>query len=334
MRRASSQQIRARRLLPGLCAPILGGLDRRARRRSRLGARPSSCPTSSPRSSSRCRSARSASRSRFPAAVSIVALADKRQILVADPRDAVLSLMQMSVDHAGRHDPGAGRGARPAARRRRPRRWAAAAAPRRRRRRSAPSSSPTIRCGCAICRRRCSRCCSASASARRRRRSARPSGSASSSCAAATIRPRRARPTPTQIAHADGGGAGQPPRAALSARPSARRGDRLSLSRRTARWPSRWAIRRGSGLRSSRKAGSGAARTRVPPFFAVGSVSAVRAVWDGPIAIDRRSARGRRRFRRRRCRSCASRPTPRSCRAGPISKAPATRSTRSNSPSA
>ena len=33
----------------------------------------------------------------IPGGVSIVALADKRQILVADPRDAVLSLMQMSV---------------------------------------------------------------------------------------------------------------------------------------------------------------------------------------------------------------------------------------------
>jgi peptidyl-prolyl cis-trans isomerase SurA len=32
-----------------------------------------------------------------PGGVSIVALADKRQILVADPRDAVLSLMQMSI---------------------------------------------------------------------------------------------------------------------------------------------------------------------------------------------------------------------------------------------
>ena len=34
----------------------------------------------------------------MPGGFSIVALADKRQILVADPRDAVMSLMQLSID--------------------------------------------------------------------------------------------------------------------------------------------------------------------------------------------------------------------------------------------
>ena len=72
----------------------------------------------------------------------------------------------------------------------------------------------------------------------------------------------------------------------------------------------------------------------LPPFFAVGSVSAVRAVWDGPIDDDRGPARRLRAVSTGRCRSSGSRPTPRSCPAGPTSKAPATRSIRSNSRSA
>ena len=47
--------------------------------------------------------------------------------------------------------------------------------------------------------------------------------------------------------------------------------------------PSRSATRRGSGRKSSRKAGSGGRKIRLPPFLAVGSVSSLRAVWDGPI---------------------------------------------------
>ncbi len=77
----------------------------------------------------RCRSAASAIRSPVPGGFSIVALADTRQVLTADPRDAVLSLMQI-VDRSCRPAPPRPR-PRPAARRctqRDPDAWAAAAA--------------------------------------------------------------------------------------------------------------------------------------------------------------------------------------------------------------
>ncbi len=135
-----------------------------------------------------------------PGGFSIVAVADTRQILVADPRDAVLSLMQMTDHAARRHHRGPGGRARRAARPGHPGDGRLRPGPGDGRQRSAPSSSPTIRCGCATCRRRCSSCCSTSASARRRRPSARPTGSACWCCAAATIpRSPPARPSTRSI---------------------------------------------------------------------------------------------------------------------------------------
>ena len=51
---------------------------------------------------------------------SIIALADTRQILVADPRDALLSLMQLTIATPDMRNPGASRSARSAARCRHP----------------------------------------------------------------------------------------------------------------------------------------------------------------------------------------------------------------------
>ncbi len=53
--------------------------------------------------------ARSASRSRCPAAYSIIAVQDTRKILTADPRDAVLSLKQVSISFP-KARPATGRG--------------------------------------------------------------------------------------------------------------------------------------------------------------------------------------------------------------------------------
>ena len=65
-----------------------------------------------------------------PGGFSIIALVDKRQILVADPRDAVLSLMQMSIALPAGHRRDAQAEARGAAARpQATQRWAAAAAP-------------------------------------------------------------------------------------------------------------------------------------------------------------------------------------------------------------
>ena len=99
-RRQCQQDPRAaeeRRLVRRLCPPIFGSLDRRGRRRSRLGP---------PRAASR-RRLRPCFASMgpgtisdpipVPGGVSIIAVQDTRKILTADPRDAVLSLKQVSI---------------------------------------------------------------------------------------------------------------------------------------------------------------------------------------------------------------------------------------------
>ena len=178
---AAQVQANAARIVQQLRAgasfrPMPGNIPKPRPRRSAAisaGSAPSSCPTSSPAVVRQMPVGAVSDPIPVPGGFSIIALVDKRQILVADPRDAVLSLMQISLDlPAGTTDAqvqASGAAARP----RRPehgrlRRRGGGRADARR-----ASSSPTTRSACASCRRRCSRCCSASASARRRRRSAR-----------------------------------------------------------------------------------------------------------------------------------------------------------------
>ena len=106
-----------RRLLPGLCAPIFRSLDRGARRRSRLGPRRAAARRSWPPLVREMPVGAVSDPIPVPGGFSIVALADTRQILVADPRDA-RAQPDADVDRA------AGR-ARP---RRRPRRGPASSA--------------------------------------------------------------------------------------------------------------------------------------------------------------------------------------------------------------
>ncbi len=85
-----------------LCAPIFAGFDRSGRRRSRLG------PPGAASQRAGHRRARPAARPvgradrRSRAAFRSCYLIDKRQVLTADPRDAVLSLKQISIDFARR----------------------------------------------------------------------------------------------------------------------------------------------------------------------------------------------------------------------------------------
>ena len=71
-------------------------------------------------------------------------------------------------------------------------------------------------------------------------------------------------------------------------------------------------------------------RFGLPPFVAIGDPRSLAAVWDGPIAIDRRSARGRQRIR---CRPADPAHNCRSSRTFPVIPAlpePIARSTRLN----
>ena len=218
-----------RRQFPGLCPPILRSIDRRGGRRSRLGAR-----RAASRRARRDRPANAGRRDQRADPGSRRRLDHRAGRQAPDP--GCRSARRRAQPDADRRSPC--RRARPAPRPRhagsssprRPRRWAAAATPRRPPRRSAPRSSSTIRCGCAICRRRCSRCCSASASARRPQPFGSPERLSVLVLCGRDDPPPAAAPNPRPDRGADRAGAGQPPRAALSARPSPRRGGRLSLS--------------------------------------------------------------------------------------------------------
>ena len=120
-----------RRQFPGLCPSIFRSLDRRAG--GDLGwVRAEQLPAELAALVQQMPVGAISDPIPIPGGFSIVALVDKRQILVADPRDAVLSLMQMSIAlPAGTTSEAQAQATRAAARRQPPRRWAAAAAPRR-----------------------------------------------------------------------------------------------------------------------------------------------------------------------------------------------------------
>ena len=84
------------RLVRRLCPPIFGSLDRRGRRRPRLGS-----ARAAARAARRGGPADGPGQISQPIAVpggfSIIAVQDTRKILTADPRDAVLSLKQVSI---------------------------------------------------------------------------------------------------------------------------------------------------------------------------------------------------------------------------------------------
>ena len=69
----------------------------RGRRRSRLGPRWRSCPTQLAPAAQEMQVGQVAGPIEMPGGFSILYLVDKRQVLTADPRDAVLSLKQMSI---------------------------------------------------------------------------------------------------------------------------------------------------------------------------------------------------------------------------------------------
>ena len=175
-------------------------LDRRGRRRPRLGpARAAARRVGTRRPADAGRRARRADRS--PGRLlDHRGAATQRQILIADPRDAVLSLMQVSIRLPAGHHARAGQ-SRAAAASPKPRKsmggcGGAEKLRRRAQRRSGRNGPGRAR---AICRRRCSRCCCRCRSARQRRRSARSrTASACSSCAAATM-PRPRLPTFDQV---------------------------------------------------------------------------------------------------------------------------------------
>ena len=101
------------------------------------GCAPSSCPRSSPSAVQQMPVGAISEPIPIPGGFSIIAAGRQAPVvLTADPRDAVLSLMQMSVALPAGYDPRAGGGARPAARPGRPRAWAAAA--------RAPAAAQTI----------------------------------------------------------------------------------------------------------------------------------------------------------------------------------------------
>ena len=87
----------AGRLVRRLCPPIFRSVDRRGRRRPRLGPPRAAARRSSPTRCARCGRARFQQPITVPGGYSIIAVQDTRKILTADPRDAVLSLKQVSV---------------------------------------------------------------------------------------------------------------------------------------------------------------------------------------------------------------------------------------------
>ena len=242
---------------------------------------------------SRCRSARSAGRSRCPAAISIIALVDKRQVLTADPRDAVLSLKQLTIAFPPASTAGAGAAARrssfaeatqtmggcgrpPTSPRRLGRRG--------RRQRPGQGARPAAAAAADAARR-----CSVG-------QATPPFGSLGDGVRVLVLCGRDDPPTATRARRSTRssrrcrGGARQPARPALPARPAPRRGDRLSLSGRLhARSPSRSATPPGSARRSSPRPGTTRARTGSRPSSRSATCARSQAVWDGPIDAHRRS---------------------------------------------
>ena len=86
-----------RRILRRLRAPIFRSIDGRGRRRPRLGPARTASWTARRDIAQHGRRARSAIRFRYPAAFRSSPCQDTRKILTRDPRDAVLSLKQISI---------------------------------------------------------------------------------------------------------------------------------------------------------------------------------------------------------------------------------------------
>ena len=149
-------QLAQRRFVRRLCAAIFGSLDRGGRRRPRLGPARAAARRRSPTCSARCRPGAISNPIPVPGGFSIIAVQDTRKILTADPRDAVLSLKQVSIALPEGHDARARPSRSSLASPRRRRTSAAAAAPTRSRPTSTARSSPATRSRCATCRRRCS----------------------------------------------------------------------------------------------------------------------------------------------------------------------------------
>ena len=243
------QQIRAGASFAAYARQFSEASTAARRRRSRLGPGRAASRRARRPACRRCRSARSAIRSPIPGGFRSSRSSTSGRSWSPIRATRVLSLMQMTIampagttaaqaearaTELGRDGAGDGRLRRRAGDR---------AAARRRARLQRPGAGARAAAGAP-----------ADAARPQRRpgdagRSARPSGSACSSCAAATIRRRSTRPTLDEIYARIERGAGRPPRAALPARPPARRGGRLSLTGPPSRSPSRWATRRASALR-------------------------------------------------------------------------------------
>ena len=125
-----------RRVLRRLCPAIFGSLDCRGRRRPRLGPSRAAPGAARRRRCARWLPGTVSNPIPVPGGVSILAVQDTRKILTADPRDAVLSLKQVSISFPkGTTRAGGGADRRAASPRRRGRSAAAAA-----RKRSRPTS--------------------------------------------------------------------------------------------------------------------------------------------------------------------------------------------------
>ena len=121
----------------------------------------------------------------------------------------------------------------------------------------------------------------------------------------------------------------------LPARPAPRRGDRLPLgtgAMTSSLSPLAVSLGDPAGIGPEVVAKCWDHRDRfgLPPFVAVGDPRSLAAVWDGPIADDRRSARRRQRVRRRLADPADCRGRGRHSRACPASPARIARSTRWN----
>ena len=91
------EQLQQGALVRRLCPPVFGSVDRGGRRRSRLGPAGAACPSRWPRRSARCGPGQVSNPIAVPGGYSIIAVQDTRKILTADPRNAVLSLKQVSI---------------------------------------------------------------------------------------------------------------------------------------------------------------------------------------------------------------------------------------------
>jgi peptidyl-prolyl cis-trans isomerase SurA len=105
------EQLAPGRQLRRLCAAVFAGLDRGGRRRSRLDpAGAASCRTGD--AARQMQPGQLVGPIELPGGFSIIYMIDKRQVLMADPRDAVLSLKQVSIRFPQGHDRGPGHQAR------------------------------------------------------------------------------------------------------------------------------------------------------------------------------------------------------------------------------